>query len=430
MIDSVTVFGQQDEWSRRQLDTCMTDEAVQGVLCADHHPGYSMPIGGVIAYDGHVSPSGVGYDIGCGNLAVRTNITHEDIARSVPRIMDEIIERISFGIGRTNSNPVDHEVLDDISGSTPHQRTLKDTAAKQLGTVGAGNHYVDLLTDEQGNVWVGVHFGSRGFGHKTTSWYLEQAGAQDGMDAPPCLLVTTSDLGQSYIHAMRVAGSYAHAGREIVVQEVLDILGASQTDHVHNHHNFSWLEQHHGRDLHVVRKGSTPNFPNQRSFVGGSMGTSSFILKGTDSEANRDALYSTIHGAGRAMSRSEAAGKTKRRKVWACGDRDCTGKGDGSRTRERGRNPKCTTCGHDTRSRKVEEVVKKGKVDGDDVLNDLSQREIELRGGAADEAPAAYKDISEVLAHHVNAGTVTVEHELHPIGVAMAERGTRDPYKD
>ena len=112
MIGNVTVFGQQDEWSRRQLDTCMTDEAVQGVLCADHHPGYSMPIGGVIAYDGHVSPSGVGYDIGCGNLAVRTNITHEDIARSVPRIMDEIIERISFGIGRSNNNPVDHEVLD------------------------------------------------------------------------------------------------------------------------------------------------------------------------------------------------------------------------------------------------------------------------------------------------------------------------------
>ena len=122
-----------------------------GVLCADGHVGYSQPVGGAVAYRDHISVSGVGYDIGCGNKAVRTDLRHDDVAADLPRIMDAIVERISFGVGRHNDEPVDHPVLERIRrADAAPQRGLADLAAKQLGTVGAGNHYVDLFADEEG----------------------------------------------------------------------------------------------------------------------------------------------------------------------------------------------------------------------------------------------------------------------------------------
>ena len=102
-----------------------------------------MPIGGVVAYRDHISPSGVGFDIGCGNLAVRTGLRHADVAPALPRVMDEIFSRISFGVGRSDGRAADHEVIDAIRAADfAPQRALAPLAAKQLGTVGAGNHYV------------------------------------------------------------------------------------------------------------------------------------------------------------------------------------------------------------------------------------------------------------------------------------------------
>ena len=225
---NITVIGDHDERTVRQLERCVVaEEGAAGVLCADGHVGYSQPVGGAVAYRRHISVSGVGYDIGCGNKAVRTGLRHADIAADLPRVMDEIVERISFGVGRRNDEPVDHPVLDAIrDADAASQRELLTLAADQLGTVGAGNHYVDLFSDEEGFVWVGVHFGSRGFGHKTATRYLELAGANgDGMDAPPSLLPIDSELGQEYIAAMELAGEYAYAGRDVVVDRVLEILG-------------------------------------------------------------------------------------------------------------------------------------------------------------------------------------------------------------
>ena len=208
---------------------------LRGALCADGHVGYSQPIGGAVAYADHISPSGVGYDIACGNKAARTNLRADEIRADLGRIMDSIFSRISFGVGRKNEEPVDHPVLDTIKRADfAPQRQLHSLAAKQLGTVGAGNHYVDLFADEDGWVWIGVHFGSRGFGHKTASGFLALAQglpfdghAKDtGMDSPPVLFRTDSDLGQSYIAAMQLAGDYAYAGRDTVVAKVLEILGA------------------------------------------------------------------------------------------------------------------------------------------------------------------------------------------------------------
>jgi tRNA-splicing ligase RtcB len=235
--------------------------------------------------------------------------------------MDEIHARISFGMGRKNNEPVDHAVLDEIKAADfAPQRQLHDLAAKQLGTVGAGNHYVDLFSDEQGRVWIGVHFGSRGFGHKTASGFLslaaggrfDERGHEGEMEAAPDLLSVQSDLGQAYITAMTLAGRYAYAGRDVVVTKVLEVLGAEAVEEVHNHHNFAWIEEHDGEVWWVVRKGATPAFPGQRGFVGATMGEPSVILEGVESPASASALYSTVHGAGRAMSRTAAAGRSRR----------------------------------------------------------------------------------------------------------------------
>jgi tRNA-splicing ligase RtcB len=430
----IKTFGPVDERSLKQLERCMdAGDAEFGVLCADHHPGYSQPIGGAIAYEGYVSPSGVGYDIGCGNKAACTELTRADLEAlgGVERIMREITRRISFGMGVAAQERSDHPVLDKIAnaGFEP-QRKLAQNAANQLGTVGSGNHYVNLMEDEQGRIWVGVHFGSRGFGHKTASGFLALAQGLpfDGratdaeMDSPPVLLELGSELGDSYIEAMQLAGEYAYAGRDVVVSKVLEILGAEALDEVHNHHNFAWREEHGGRIYWVIRKGCTPARPGQEGFVGGSMGDESVILEGVESSEAEESLFSTVHGAGRVMSRTQAAGKIRRRKRWACAHRDC----------DRLFESQDAGCPEHPGSRMmktwIEEQLKPGKVDWPAVQGRLREQGIVLVGGGADEAPEVYKRLPEVLDAH--SRSIRVKHTLRPLGVAMAGRDVHDPYKD
>src|SRR5881398_3253024 len=433
-MPEIKTFGPVDDRSLEQLTRCMeAGDADFGVLSADHHPGYSQPIGGGIAYEGYVSPSGVGYDIGCGNKAARTELTRDDLDAlgGVERIMREITRRISFGMGVPATERRDHPVLERIRNADfAPQRGLEQLAEAQLGTVGSGNHYVNLMEDEEGRIWVGVHFGSRGFGHKTASGFLALAQglpfdgrAQEGeMDSPPVLFEVGSELGDAYVAAMELAGEYAYAGRDVVVAKVLEILGAEPTHEVHNHHNFAWREEHFGRSYWVVRKGCTPARPGQEGFVGGSMGDESVILEGVESGENAQALYSTVHGAGRVMSRSQAAGRVRRRKRWACRKRDCP------RTFETAD----ATCpdhpGAGLIKVWLEEQVKPGRVDWPAVQARLRGEGIVLVGGGADEAPEVYKRLPQVLAAH--GDSIRVKHTLRPLGVAMAGRGVVDPYKD
>lgn len=175
---SVKIFGEHDDGTITQIHRCVGTGGLRGVLCADGHKGYAQPIGGVVAYRGLVSISGVGFDIACGNMAIRTNARAEDLAPDMPRIMDEVVRRISFGVGRTSKEPVDHELFDDPIWAEEPFRHLKTMARDQLGTVGSGNHYVDIFSDETGAAWVGVHFGSRGLGHKTATYFLKKAGGE------------------------------------------------------------------------------------------------------------------------------------------------------------------------------------------------------------------------------------------------------------
>lgn len=399
-MNPLTIFGEPiiDVNSIEQIRRCFSAPEDRGALTADAHYGYGHPIGGVVAYRDKISLSGVGFDIACGNKACQTNIRAADI--DTEKVMDAIFKQIGFGIGRPNPQPIDHPVFDEISkaGFKP-QRAMMKLAMEQLGTVGSGNHFIDLFEDEEGWLWIGVHFGSRGFGHRTTMGFIalskgkrfDEHAPEGGMDAPPILFDADSALGQDYLAAMRLAGEYAYAGRDTVVEKVLEILGAQSVLEVHNHHNFLWEEEHFGEKYYVVRKGATPAFPGQYGFVGATMGDTSVIIRGIDSDKSRDGLYSTVHGAGRVMSRNQAAGK----KRW--------------------------------RNGKIE-YLSAGVVDWITVKKSLKSQGIVLRGGGADEAPECYKKLEEVLAYH--EGTIEVVHRLRPIGVAMAAPDMYDPYKD
>lgn len=387
------IYGEHDDRTINQMATCMSvGSAAAGVLCADGHLGYAHPIGGVVGYTDHISISGVGFDIACGNMAVRLDVQYADIKDRTLTILQDISRVVSFGVGRANDERVDHALFESDLWNAAGVPELKALAKSQLGTVGSGNHYVDLFEDADGFVWIGVHFGSRGLGHKITTKYLAMAGAKDGMEVPPALLPADSDMGRGYLAGIELGGLYAYAGREWVVEKVRSIVGGNVTFSVHNHHNFAWRETHGGVDMFVVRKGATPAFPGQFGFVGGSMGDNAVILRGVDSEQSAEALYSTVHGAGRVMSRTDARGRFVKNPE--------TGKKE--------RQP--------------------GRVRHDEWQKWIGDRGVTLIGADLDEAPQAYRRLPDVLAAH--AGTIEIVHELRPFGVIMAGSNEFDPYKD
>jgi tRNA-splicing ligase RtcB len=391
-VDGIPIWGTEvDAGALSQIKTCaLTADKV--ALMADHHKGYAVPIGGVVAYKDSISPSGVGFDIACGNKAVLTDMQGYELRTNIKKIMDDVFSIISFGVGRKNEETVEHPLFEKDAHpgwNTDAAKPLKRMAQSQLGTVGSGNHYVDLFVDESDRVWIGVHFGSRGLGHKIATWFLKAAGASDGMDVPPCILPVNTDLGAQYIDAMNLGGAYAYAGRDWVCQRVAKILGATILEEVHNHHNFAWREKHNGEDFWVVRKGATPAFPGQKGFVGGSMGEFSVILEGVENENAKHSLYSTVHGAGRVMGRMEAKGKI---------------------------------------DRKTGEVKRVGRVTQAMMDEWVTKAGVELRGAGLDESPHCYKRLDDVLREHRESTRVL--HVLNPVGVAMAGAFEFDPFKD
>ncbi len=425
---NAVMFGDHEEGTLRQL-TDVASRAERAALLADGHVGFTMPIGGVAAYLNKVSVVGVGFDIACGNACLRTDLRVEDVTRTLSlddvigspqRLMqnnlannlaDEIAATISFGIGRKNDAddaPVDHPLFNDpawdaVPAVNGYREQLRDKARRQLGTVGSGNHYVDVFADETGAVWVGVHFGSRGLGHTIASAFLALSqGLQWGERAAEkeVLLDLSQPIGHDYWRLMQLAGEYAYAGREWVARKVVALLGGKELELVHNHHNFGWVETHvspEGEEVEyvVIRKGATPAFPGQAGFVGGSMGDDAVILEGNPAppdeetaQAQRDALFSTVHGAGRVMSRTAAAGKRNRK-------------------------------GH---------VLSPGRISPEMAQEWLGKRGVILRGGGLDEAPQAYRRLPKVL--DAMGDTIRVRHTLRPLIVAMAGAGEVDPYKD
>jgi tRNA-splicing ligase RtcB len=151
------IFGKHDDATIAQMRNCMSvGNAVAGVICADGHLGYAQPVGGVIAYEKQISISGVGFDIGCGNMAVRLDVPYTAVADRIGPIIKDVSRAISFGVGRTNDERVEHDLFDDADAwKASGMDGYRQKAVAQLGTVGAGNHYVDLMRDESGLVWIG-----------------------------------------------------------------------------------------------------------------------------------------------------------------------------------------------------------------------------------------------------------------------------------
>jgi tRNA-splicing ligase RtcB len=404
-MSTTLVFGEHEPGTLKQLQD-VASRAERAALMADGHLGYVMPIGGVAAYRNQVSVVGVGFDIACGNAAIRTDLSlgTPGFADRLGELADEIQDVISFGIGRKNRSddaPVDHPLFESAAWDAlpRHVRdALRQKARAQLGTVGSGNHYVDVFVDEADAIWVGVHFGSRGLGHTIASGFLALSqGAKWGARVPEreSLLSLGQPMGQDYWSLMTLAGDYAYAGREWVARKVVSLLGGRELELVHNHHNFAWREEHEGRSLIVVRKGATPAFPGQQGFVGGSMGDDAVIVRGASAANNataalqRRAMYSTVHGAGRVMSRSAAAGKVNRR--------------NGT-------------------------VIRPGVVSPQMMQTWVRDKGVVLRGGGLDESPHVYRRLPEVLA--AQRGTVEVLHTLRPLIVVMAGADMVDPYKD
>ena len=404
------IFGQHDEKTLIQFEHVRAN-AVDAALMADGHVGYVMPIGGVAAYRDQVSVVGVGFDIACGNAAIRTDLTlasfGDDAATqhaALATLADEIAATVSFGVGRKNradDAPTDHALFAEETWLAVPDRfrtALREKARAQLGTVGSGNHYVDVFVDEAGAIWVGVHFGSRGLGHTIASAFLalSQGEAWDArVKEREVLLDIGGPLGADYWQLMSLAGRYAYAGREWVARKVVRLLGGIEQEMVHNHHNFAWKESHHGEELVVVRKGATPAFPGQLGFIGGSMGDDAVIVRGAvvpeaedpRSALQRDALYSTVHGAGRVMSRTAAAGSRRK------------GKGG------------------------FRGAISQGMMQAW-----VRERGVILRGGGVDESPHVYRRLPDVLV--AQGGTIEVLHRLRPLVVVMAGANEFDPYKD
>ena len=444
-MNAMNIFGQHDDKTLAQLAD-VERRAARVALMADGHLGYVMPIGGVAAYDQKVSVVGVGFDIACGNCAIRTDLTLDqlcgltsaDRARNPSRVignamLNEFAEllqsELSFGIGRKNNAddaPVDDPLfMDDAWYVIPnigrYRDDLRDKARRQLGTIGSGNHYVDVFVDTKERVWVGVHFGSRGLGHTIATNFLALGqGLRWGDKAKEqeVLLDLTAPLGQDYWALMNLAGRYAYAGREWVARKVVEWLGGVSEEVVHNHHNFAWKEEHWVaelggvQELVVVRKGATPAFPGQMGFVGGSMGDDSVILRGatepspstTDAEGRgrQDAaLFSTVHGAGRVMSRTEAAGKRDRRS------------GQLKKYKE---------------GPLAGQVINAGRVSPQMMQQWLKASGVILRGGGCDESPHCYRRLTDVLA--AQGDTIEVLETLSPIIVVMAGENEFDPFKD
>lgn len=406
------IVGTHDENTIEQLRD-VAGRAARVAIMADGHLGYWMPIGGVAAFRDLVSPVGVGFDIACGNCAIETDMKFEDLGdtdekrkAALTKIANDIAKHIMFGVGKVNlakDAPTDHKLFDDerweVLPSACDVNKLRKLARTQLGTVGSGNHYVDVFKDENDMIWVGVHFGSRGFGHKLCTGFMNisvgarWSGAVAEKDVGGALMHLDTWGGEAYWAMMQLAGDYAYAGREWVTRKVVSILGAKEVSMVHNHHNFAWKEEHVNElgdmeDFIVIRKGATPAFPGQKGFVGGSMGDQSVILKGAtngDIEEQERMMFSTVHGAGRVLGRAAA------KKGKAILD-------------ERG---------IPTGQRDLSTLVTQDMMD-----EWVAKAGIVLRGGAVDESPHVYRRLPEVL--KAQGSTIQVLNTLTPLVVLMA----------
>lgn len=363
-------------------------------LMPDCHVGYGMPIGGVIGCKDAVIPNAVGVDIGCGMGAVRTNLPTEELKGMdhIRNLMNQIKKHVPLGEGKCHSKPQHWDGFKEhtrlIGSMRPGWMTDKGCLLdrRNLGTLGGGNHFIELQSDEDGYVWMMLHSGSRNLGYRVASYYHHAAqdlNAKYHANIPNkhlAFLPLDSPKGEEYIRDMNFALRYARENRRRMMEHFKHVLISFFGDvqflqEINIHHNYAAAEDHFGKTLWVHRKGATSAKKDELGIIPGSMGTSSYIVKGIGNPAS---FTSCSHGAGRKMGRKQAC---RRLSV-----NDCNRAMEGV-VFDRWKR----TTGFGGKRQKAEK------------LTDLS------------EAPLAYKSIDEVIEAELDL--IKPIYKLHPLGV-------------
>ena len=279
-------------------------------IMPDSHQGYGMPIGGVMATKGVIVPNAVGVDIGCGMAATKTSLTDID-TDTIKKVMQRIRDTVPVGFEHQQEAQV-WDGFDRAPDIKIIQQELT-SARKQLGTLGGGNHFIEIQKGSDGHIWVMLHSGSRNFGLKTAGDYHKKAQwlCEKWFSTIPnkdlAFLPIESTEGNEYWHAMNFCLDFAKANRALMMTRVMEALhiesNAVTIEEVNIHHNYAAFEHHYGIDVLVHRKGATKATTGLTGIIPGSMGTSSYITRGL---GNLESFMSCSHGAGRRMGRKEA----------------------------------------------------------------------------------------------------------------------------
>ena len=269
-------------------------------IMPDVHQGYDMPIGGVALLDNHISPSFVGYDIGCGMCYVDTGLPVEDMfpdEREKVRIFDTIYDRVPMGVGGGHDAPQEYLGFKTASGNKELQKIVDAKIMSQLGSLGSGNHFIEIGKTTSGTVSITIHSGSRGAGWQTARYYMKMSKDSDG------ILNLDSDLGQAYLEDMNFFLKYALANRSAIMKSILNIFGEDwdkfkdrMINKTHNHAEIT-------EDGVLHRKGATSSYKDELGVIPGNMRDGAWVVRGL---GNDEYLNSSSHGAGRTMSRTKA----------------------------------------------------------------------------------------------------------------------------
>lgn len=282
-------------------------------LMPDTHQGYGMPIGGVLATLDVVIPNAVGVDIGCGMCAVCTSLKNID-TETLKKILGDIRKEIPVGFNH-HKEAQPEIYMPDRFRHMPIVNSEYKNALKQLGTLGGGNHFIEIQKGDDDNIWVMIHSGSRNLGKKVADHYNKVAKelVKENQPVIPeewdlAYLPVNSPEGQDYLAEMRYCVSFAFANRQLMMTNVLNIIekhtGMAWHDSVINiAHNYANEEYHFGRKVWVHRKGATFATRETTGIIPGSQGTASYIVRG---KGNEQSFNSCSHGAGRRMGRKQA----------------------------------------------------------------------------------------------------------------------------
>lgn len=285
-------------------------------LMPDTHEGYGMPIGGVVALDNAICPNMVGVDIGCGMLAVQTNLNTEQLNMDLlKQVMGKIRERIPVGFNHHTTQQLSPIFAHKYWNHTNICLHEFESARYQIGTLGGGNHFIEIQHDEDNNIWFMIHSGSRNLGKKVADFYNRVAKdmckfwKQDEIvNNDLSVLPIGTNEARAYINEMKICLNFAYENRMIMAQRIMDSFADvfpefNNLNMINIHHNYADLEYHFGRNVWVHRKGATLARDGTIGIIPGSQGTCSYIVKGLGNEAS---MCSCSHGAGRKMSRIQA----------------------------------------------------------------------------------------------------------------------------